>query len=98
MKVIHNAAKAEVTEVVVVAPAVPESFDLIGLDAPQMAAIAILLGNCAGSAKGIQSLYGAAYKALGVDNDDIPDISVGDVNSSLNLSSDTVERLLKTRK
>lgn len=99
MEIILNKAVAAVTrtEVITVTPATPETFDLIGLSAAQMAAVTCLLAVCAGSATGVQSLYNAAYTALGVDNDDMPETHELVKANRLTLSREVVERLLSKR-
>lgn len=98
MQIFKRKGSPEITKVVVVTPAIPETFDLIGLSAEQMAIIAILTGNCAGTAKGVQQLYDAAYTAIGVDNDDMPETEAIVQGNCLSLSTGVVADLLACRK
>lgn len=95
MKAVYNQATPAVTQIVT--PAKPETFDLIGLTAEQLAAVTILLGICAGNAQGIQELYNASYRALGVANDDLPDSTQLIKVNRLNMSRSIVEELLSKR-
>lgn len=70
MQTIKHDAKPAVTQTVVVSEAVPETFDLIGLSAEQMAALFIIVGNCSGNNRVLYPLYQQLYPSLGLRNDD----------------------------
>jgi len=66
VEVVKNKARAAVTELVVISEAKPETFDILGLTAEQMALLVILTGCSVHPVKG--DIYMSLVEALGVSN------------------------------
>lgn len=72
MEIVRNKGVSAVTEVVVVTPAQPETFDLFGLTAEQMALIYILTGETNGGAAGLPELFNKVGESLGLTSRALP--------------------------